>query len=127
MSARWPVQVAIYSALSAALSVPVFDRRPPAGTATPYVTIGPITELTEDAHNQSGMALNIQLDFWSTQSNKQPAELLAEAHTVLHRMPLTVTGWPHVSVAYETSVDSADPENPDLRRISADYRMWLSQ
>ncbi|MCI0384589.1 DUF3168 domain-containing protein [Streptomyces sp. CNQ085] len=130
-TALWPLQVAIVTKLHAdpvldGLVSGVYDHVPE-GTAYPYVTVGSITELPDDAHNQRGLATRVVLHTWAEyRGNKQTAEILAALDAVLDRQPLAVPGWTDISIAAEQHQTVKDPD-PTIRHINSRYRVWLTK
>ncbi|MDT3395434.1 DUF3168 domain-containing protein [Streptomyces sp. B1866] len=130
-TALWPLQRAVYTALTGdttlmSLVTGVFDEVPE-NQAAPYVTLGPVTEQTDDAHNQRGLAATVQLDVWSRYRGwREAAGILDALDTVLDRRPLAVDGWRDVSVAHQQHTELRDPD-PEIRHITATYRVWLTK
>lgn len=130
-TALLPLQGAILAALKAhaplmAKVTGVYDV-PPSTAVLPYVSVGSITEQPTDAHNQRGIDTAFVLHIWSDyQGNAQAGQILASLTDVLDRQPLTVTGWPHVSIALDQAYTVEDPD-PRIRHINARFRVWLSQ
>ncbi|MGW7598116.1 DUF3168 domain-containing protein [Streptomyces antimycoticus] len=130
-TALWPLQKAVYAALTAdtalmALVSGVYDEVPE-GSAYPYVSIGSITELVDDAHNQRGLSTNVVLHVWSTQLGfREAAEVFAAVDAVLDRRPLTVEGYRDVSVAHQQHQELRDPD-PEIRHINVTYRVWMTK
>lgn len=73
----WPIQVAIYQALTdPAGPYPVFDAVPQ-DAATPYIVIGEFTGQPDDDLDALSIDLSVQLHGWSRHAGKQ------EAHAIL--------------------------------------------
>lgn len=130
-TALWPLQQAAYAALTAdaalmTLVSGVYDEVPEQA-AHPYVSIGSITELVDDAHNQRGLNTSLVLHVWSKYRGfKEAAGILAALDTVLDRRPLTVTGYKDVSVAHQQHQELRDPD-PEIRHINVTYRVWMTK
>ncbi|MCM2580445.1 DUF3168 domain-containing protein [Streptomyces meridianus] len=130
-SALWPLQQAIYSKLSAdpalgALVTGVFDEVPE-GQAYPYVTIGSISEVPDDAHDRQGLEAAAVLHVWSQyRGYREAAEIFAAVDAVLDRKPLTVDGYEDVSIAHTQHQSLRDPD-PEIRHINAQYRVWMTR
>lgn len=96
--ASLPLQKAIVAALRSALPVKalvsqrVFDAVP-SGAAKPYITIGPIDVLTDDAAEYEGSDSTIQIDGWSAgPSSVQVKQLGRAIRTALHNQEFTLDG-----------------------------------
>lgn len=130
-AALWPLQQAVYSKLTGhaplmALVTGVYDEVPE-NVAHPYVSIGSITETTDDAHNQRGLDASVVLHVWSKYRGfKEASAILAALDAALDRQPLTVTGFRDVSIAHEQHTQVRDPD-PDIRHINVSYRVWLTK
>jgi hypothetical protein len=130
-AALWPLQQAVYAKLTGhapltALVSGVYDEVPE-NVAHPYVSIGSITETTDDAHNQRGLEANVVLHVWSKYRGfKEAAGILAALDGALDRQPLTVAGFRDVSIAHQQHTQLRDPD-PDIRHINVSYRVWLTK
>jgi hypothetical protein len=130
-AALWPLQQAVYTKLKnhaplTALVSGVYDEVPETA-AHPYVTIGSITELVDDAHNQRGLEADVVLHVWSKYRGWREASLILSAlDTALDRQPLTVAGFRDVSIAHRQHQQLRDPD-PDIRHINVTYRVWLTK
>jgi hypothetical protein len=130
-AALWPLQVAVVAKLRAhaplmALVTGVYDEVPEQ-IAHPYVSLGSITENTDDAHNQRGLEASVVLHVWSKYRGfKEAADILAALDTALDRQPLTVTGFRDVSIAHQQHTELRDPD-PAIRHINVSYRVWLTK
>lgn len=125
-TARWPLQQAIYAKLSAMSLAPVLDDVPDS-QPYPYVSFGAILEDPADAHNQRGIDALVSLHVWSKAEGYREADaIFAELDALLDRQPLVVTGWTDVSIALDDSSAVRDPD-PNIRHISARYRVWLTK
>lgn len=130
-SAIWPLRAAVYAKLSgdaalSALITGVYDEVPPTGT-TDYITLGPITQVADDEHGTPGADCDVAVNAWTREEGYKRVALIAEAVTaVLHRQPLTVTGWTKVSVAGVSLSEEGDPD-PDIRRVEMIFRVWLTK
>lgn len=130
-AALWPLQQAVYAKLTAhaplvALVSGVYDEVPEQ-VAHPYVSIGSITETTDDAHNQRGLEASVVLHVWSKYRGfKEAAGILTALDSALDRQPLTVAGFKDVSIAHEQHTEVRDPD-PDIRHINVSYRVWLTK
>lgn len=130
-TALWPLQQAVVQQLRAdapltALVSGIWDEVPETA-AYPYVSIGSITELVDDAHNQRGLNTNLVLHVWSKYLGfREAAEILAALDAVLDRQPLTVTGYRDVSVAHQQHQELRDPD-PEIRHINVTYRVWMTK
>lgn len=125
------LQEAIYARLVAdasltALITGVFDEVT-TDVRMPYVVLADVHELASEAHDRGGVDASIVIDVWSTYRGYREVAIIAqEINRVLHRpvTPLAVTGFPRAYIANETQQFMRDPD-PDLRRCSTRYRIWL--
>jgi hypothetical protein len=130
-AAAWPLQQAVYAKLTGhaplmALVTGVYDEVPETAVH-PYVSIGSITELVDDAHNQRGLETSVVLHIWSKYRGfKEAATILTQLDAALDRQPLTVAGFTDVSIAHTQHTQVRDPD-PDIRHINVSYRVWLTK
>lgn len=126
-----PLQSAIVSALRASSALTsqvsgIFDEVPE-GTAYPYVSIGPITETADDAHDRQGLDALVVIHVWSAYpGNAEAADIFAAVDAALDRQPLTVSGWTDVSIRHEQHQFLKDPD-PDIRHVFSQYRVRLTR
>lgn len=74
----WPVQQAIYTALSTApATYPVYDAVPQ-GTAYPYLHIGEFSALPDEEIEVPSADASVVINAWSRQSGKQQAHAMLE-------------------------------------------------
>jgi len=105
---HYPLQQAIYQTLTndstlMSLVVGVFDR-PVQGTAFPYVTIGESTGSDWSTKTTSGMQQVVTIRIWSREGGRaQAANIMTRIHTLLHQVPLSVTGQTLVSIRFVSS------------------------
>jgi Protein of unknown function (DUF3168) len=115
----WPLQVAVYGRLSAALApVPVYDAVP-AASPFPYVSIGDQTAADNaDKTDRAAERVTITLHVWSRKSGrKEVKELAAKVVAALHDYPLTVAGFAPVTLTHEFSNDFYDPDGITLHGV----------
>ncbi len=130
-AALWPLQQAVYAKLTGdaplmALVSGVYDEVPEAAVH-PYVSLGSITELVDDAHNQRGLEASVVLHVWSKYRGfKEAATILAALDAALDRQPLVVDGFTDISIAHQQHQELRDPD-PDIRHINVSYRVWLTK
>lgn len=109
MSAQWELQKSIYSALDAALSVPVYDDVPQDAPA-PYVTIGDATFVDFSAENRTGFECTQTIHVWSDyEGTKEAKELQGAIYDALNRVELTVIGYTVLGPEFEFSNVLDDP------------------
>jgi len=126
-----PLQTAIFQKLTASTDLMsritgVFDEVQET-VACPYVSIGPITETPDDAHDRQGLDALVVIHVWSTfPGNGEAADIFAAVDAVLDRRPLTITGWTDVSIKHEQHQVLKDPD-PDVRHIFAQYRVRMTR
>ncbi|MBI0294505.1 DUF3168 domain-containing protein [Streptomyces sp. PRKS01-29] len=130
-AALWPLQQAVVQKLRAdapltALVSGIYDEVLETA-AYPYVSIGSITELVDDAHDQRGLTTNLVLHIWSKYRGfKEAAGILQALDAALDRQPMTVTGYKDVSVAHQQHQELRDPD-PEIRHINVSYRVWMTK
>lgn len=130
-AALWPLQQAVYAKLTGhapltALVSGVYDEVPEPAQF-PYVSLGSITELVDDAHNQRGLEASVVLHVWSKYRGfKEAGLILSQLDAALDRQPLTVAGFEDVSIAHQQHTQLRDPD-PQIRHINVSYRVWLTK
>lgn len=127
-AAAWPLQVAIFNTLTGttAVTVPVYDEVPPGGVR-PYITIGPLVQVTDDDHNAHGVIIDVDIHVWTeSEGIKQAQAIFATFDPLLHRQSLAVTGWTKVHCALQQSSEETDPD-PEIRHLLCSYRVWLEK
>jgi hypothetical protein len=98
--ASWPVQVAVYEAVTAALDpVPVFDAVPQ-GQAKPYAVIGDDTAADwPQSIDVDGEEVEITVHVWSVYAGRKEVKtLMGRIRAALHEAPLAVPGFALVSL-----------------------------
>lgn len=130
-TAAWPLQEAIVGKIDgdeqlAALISGVYDHTPETARY-PYVTVGLITEVPDNAHATPGVHSTVTLHIWSKyRGAKQALQILGHLDRLLDRKPLTVQGFRDVSIAHEWHETMRDPD-PDIRHIPVRFRVWLTK
>jgi len=106
----WPLQQAIFAALSAdaALTALLGPGRilddVPQGTPLPYVTLGRMTAQDWSTGSEDGTEHVLTVHVWSgTRGKKQAHEILGAVRTALHDQPLAVAGHSLISLRHEHS------------------------
>lgn len=121
----WPIQVAIFQALSddAALNAfvtGVFDHVPK-NTAFPYVSIGEVSTTPRGAHDRFGARSTITLHGWSTYSGKKEiGEIANHLMRIFDHQPLDVEGFHTVYVHHEQTVTQTERGN-DIRHVAVRF------
>lgn len=120
MSAAEALQKAVYGALSdpdgpaGAAGLDVYDEVPE-GASMPYVVIGELDELRDDAHTELGALVTITLHVWSRyRGYRETARCLDAVQDTLHRSRPDVDGFRDVSIVHDSNSYQRDPD-PDLR------------
>lgn len=99
----------------------------PENAPFPYVVIGDVTEVPDDAHDRQGLTTTITLHIWSRYRGfKEALEILVHVDRVLDRQPLAVDGFEDVSIAREWHQTLRDPD-PEIRHIPVRFRAWLTE
>lgn len=129
-TALWPLQEAIYVKATAddalMARAPLYDEVPE-DAVHPYITLGSITEVPDDAHDRQGLESTVVLHIWSRyRGYREGAEILAELDRVLDRKPLAVAGYTDVSIAHAHHQSARDPD-PEIRHINVAYRVWMTK
>lgn len=98
------IQVAIYTALSAASpSLVVYDQPIP-DVVPPYVLIGETTAIDAGTKTKTGQEHTITLHFWSTyDGTKEVHDMFGEAYALLHEASLSIAGFTCVFCRFEFS------------------------
>lgn len=112
----WPIQTALYVALSDAVSCDVWDEVP-AGSVMPYVTIGETTSDPHNAHDRFGAISTVTLHIWSTYAGfKEALAIRDDIVVAIDHQPLPISGNHTVSVRHEQTVTMRDPDD-DVRHV----------
>jgi hypothetical protein len=121
-----PLQTAIYGKLSAALPGQVYDQIPEPAPF-PYVQIGSITEITDDAHDAQGLDAMVVIHTWSMAPGPSEVfDLFAAVDAALDRVSLTVAGFSQVFIKHTQHQTIPDPD-PRIRHLSASYRVRMTK
>ncbi|MCI3271024.1 DUF3168 domain-containing protein [Streptomyces cylindrosporus] len=126
-----PLQAAVYAKLTAspallALVSGVYDEVPEPAPY-PYVSIGSITEVPDDAHDRQGLEATIVLHVWSKSPGfAQAYDIFAALDAALDRASLAVAGFTDVSIRHDQHQALKDPE-PGVRHINAQYAVRLTR
>lgn len=129
-TALWPLQRAVYDKLTGdetlmGLVTGVFDGVPEQ-QPYPYITLGSITEVPDDAHDRQGLTAQVVLHIWSKyRGYYEAARILTAMDAVLDRQLLVVDGFTDVSIAQAQHQSLRDPD-PTIRHINVMYRVWLT-
>jgi len=84
------IQKAVYTALVAALDVPVFDNVPQ-NSPYPYVVVGDDTAVPWDTDDSLGTEATVTVHAWSQYRGRAEAkELLEQIYAALHRQDIAV-------------------------------------
>jgi hypothetical protein len=114
MSAEWPVQAAIFTALNGnsplkARIAAIHDFAPQtsdggSAAAFPYVEIGVIAFAAYDTHTERGHDFTARIHTWSRSGSvKECKEIQGLIYSVLHRGSLTISGHYLINLERETS------------------------
>ena len=122
--ASLPVQKAICSRLSAALSTPVFDYVDQ-DRVQPYVIIGEGTEIPADTKTHNGVEHQIEVHVYSAKRGKSETKtILGQIYTELHRKPITVEGFSATMLQFDSEVMFTEPNG--FRGV-ARYRFYTTE
>jgi hypothetical protein len=88
---QWAMQKALYAALDAALSVPVYDGKAPHSCALPYVTVGDVIEQPADSLSGRRTEAFVTLSVWSRyRGKKEVSGIVADIDAALHEKKLAM-------------------------------------
>ncbi|MGI5347046.1 DUF3168 domain-containing protein [Streptomyces sp. CA-250714] len=130
-TALWPLQVAVFNRMTGrsslmSLVTGVFDAVPD-GQAYPYVSLGPVIEVPDDAHDRQGLSSLVYVHVWSKQSGSREASaIFAEVDAALDRQPLVVPGYTDITIKNKQHEAIRDPD-PEIRHISAQYSVRMTR
>lgn len=112
----WPIQQAVYAALTAApATYPVYDAVPQ-GAALPYIVIGAFTATPDDDIEVASVDASLTLHGWSKGHGKQ------EAHALLEFMRGRLDGQ---AIGWACTEESADIfEDPSSTAASRVYHAF---
>jgi len=125
MSAMFKVQESIFNALTAnsvlmASVQGVFDQ-PPVNAKYPYITIGNMTELSNNRLFEVGFRVTANIDIYAKTGRggtKQVKEILEKVNNVLNLKILSLSGFTMVQIYY---TDSEVIKQDDITQVSANY------
>jgi hypothetical protein len=110
------LQDAIVRALKAE-SLTVYDSVP-ANAAFPYVSIGPVTSVQDDADCIDGMEITIQVDVWSRAVGVGEAGRITDTvRRALHRAEFELTENALVMIEHTNSRRLRDPDGLTLHAV----------
>ena len=115
MSAEQAIDAAIFTALDAALTEPVYGAgNVPDNIEDRYVVIGNGTMIEWDTDNDTGFEATITIHTWDTIPTSRGFYylklLMGEVYITLHRANLSVTGYNVLGLDYESSEAMLDPD-----------------
>lgn len=88
----------------------VYDRVP-SGAAFPYVSLGPVDELTEDADCVVGLDIDLQIDCWSREIGTVEVKRVADAvRRTLNDAALSLTDNGLVYIVHVQTRTITDPD-----------------
>lgn len=132
MSFETAAQQIIYTALSGAMSCPVYDDPPalPSGMPRdgfPYAVIGDDTATAWDTDDTLGKEVTCTVHLWSRAAGmKQVKDLMGEAYDALHRQALALTGWHVIDCLCEFSEAMMDPDG-ETRHGVMRFRLTMQE
>lgn len=128
-TALLPVQRAAYARLTGdttlmGLAAGGVHDGVPENRTFPWIDLGEAIETAWNTHSGFGREVVSTLHIWTRARGHSPGlAILARMTELLDHQPLTVTGWHHVSTAFEFCQTLTDPEPPgDIRHIPARWR-----
>jgi hypothetical protein len=122
------VQRALYSRLTAALDVPVFDHVPQ-DQAHSFVVIGDDTGLPHDTKTATGVSVEIEINIYTDQRGlKVVKQIMDTIYNELHRQPFAVDGFTTTDPQFEASFIFQEPEGQrGVIRFSLTAQIDLSE
>jgi hypothetical protein len=126
-----PLQSAVYAKLAGSASLMtlvsgVYDQVPE-DEVFPYVTLGPLIETPDDAHDAQGLSSTLTVDIWSKAPGFGEAyDVFSEVDAALDRVPLAVAGFRDVRIKQAGHQAERDPD-PHIRRVSAQYQIDMTK
>lgn len=122
------VQRGLYVALTAAglADGRVYDHVPE-GAVWPYVVVGDVVGVPDNAHRQPGWAVDVAVHVWSHASGaKEAQQLLGEVVQLIDHRPdqVTVDGWTVVAIRTRRTMTMRDPD-PDVRHGVVDLTITI--
>jgi hypothetical protein len=130
-SPQWLLQQAVYSRLSgdaalATMGAAVYDEVPQ-DAAYPYITLGDVTETSNDTMGRTGRDVTLTIHIWSQYpGSKQAKEVYGRLDELLDRWTPTVTGWNAVQMQQEFFESFRDPDGITRHGV-ARYRIHTHQ
>jgi hypothetical protein len=105
------VQKAVFEALDAALSCPVYDRVPQ-GAAYPYVTLSGQMATPDDPLNSRRDERFVYLNVWSQYAGqKEVLDIMATIDAILHRARLSMDSGRMVRAYVTRKMTNREPDN----------------
>lgn len=126
----WPIQVAIYNALSgdtglSAVITGVYDNPEQDTVAFPYVTIGENIQTAWDTDDDAGDQNSIAVHVWSRKGGrKEVKQINGLVYGILNRANLSVTGYQFIDCIAEGSSVELDPDGRTYHGIN-NFRITL--
>jgi hypothetical protein len=129
MSALWPVQVAMVTALKAAAGVKalvgdparVYDGQAPQGAAKPYIVVGDHTEAPSNALGRLGWSDTITAHVFSDYAGTKEALAVVTAMDAALAAPLTISG--HGAARLKPEFGTVLVEDEGVRHAPRRYRV----
>lgn len=116
MSFGIAIQEAIYTALTAALSVPVYDDVPQpddsgASDDFPYVTIGEDVITYDDTDTEDIKQVSVTVHVWSRYSGRREVkQIQGQIYSALHRTDLSHPGYNFITLTEQSATSERDPD-----------------
>jgi hypothetical protein len=112
----WPIQQALFAALTAApATYPAFDAVP-AGTAEPYLVLGEVTETDASTLTEDGAEATFTVHGYSAYPGKRECfAMQAFVRERLHRQPIAGT-W-QCYEEFSTVIDESSPDEPSFHLV----------
>lgn len=135
MSALWPVQVAVYGALSgnaalaayappsrpATTGVSVYDGEAAQDATAPYIVLGSNTEVPAHTFGRKGWGDTLTIHVWSSYPGRKEALEVLELIDAALALPLAINGHQDARLHREFSEVLIDPDGS--RHVPARYRV----
>ncbi len=129
MSVMFKVQESIFTALTNNVtfmgSVQGLYDQPPVNAKYPYVTIGSMSELSNNRLSVKGFTVTADIEIYTKTGRggtKQSKEILEKMNDVLNLKILPITGFTMVQIYYISSVVN---KSDDITNISASFEIII--
>lgn len=114
-----PLETAILSRLSTALSPTKVYDRPPQNQPTPYVVVGDDYHAPWDTDDSIGSESILTIHTWSVERGKKQVKTIqGQIYDALHRYELVVTGFHTVTLEFDSAEAFTDVDGQSMHGVS---------